>query len=205
MAEIKTLFLDIGGVLVTNGWDAETRRAAAAEFNLDLDQLNERHELTFGTYELGKITLDEYLRRVVFYEKRAFGEEDFKAFIFARWRAYPEMWDFVKALKTRRSLQTVAVSNESREFTVRRVREFRLKDILDAFVVSGFVGLRKPDPDIYRLALDVAQTLPDRAVYIEDRAMFVDVAAGLGIHAIQHKDYETTRGELAKLGLELGG
>jgi putative hydrolase of the HAD superfamily len=205
MPEIRTLFLDIGGVLVTNGWDTDARRAAAAEFNLDFDGLNDRHELTFGTYELGKITLDEYLRRTVFYEKRDFSAEEFKAFIFSRWRAYPEMWDFIKALKKRRSLQTVAVSNESREFTTRRVREFRLRDLLDAFIVSGFVGLRKPDPDIYRLALDVAQTPPEEAVYVEDRAMFADVASTLGIHAIQHKDYETTRGELAKLGLGLEG
>jgi putative hydrolase of the HAD superfamily len=204
LTRIRTLFLDIGGVLATNGWDVEARRAAADEFDLDFEEFEDRHHLTFDTYESGKISLDEYLRRVVFYDKRRFTPAELKAYIFGRWRTFPDMWGLVKALKERYALKTVAVSNEGREFTARRVRQFRLTEIMDTFVVSGFVGLRKPDYAIYRLALDISQSVPSQTAYVDDRAMLIDVAASLGIHGVLHKDYPTTRDELAELGLELG-
>ncbi len=202
MARIRTLLCDIGGVLVTNGWDLEARRAAAAEFRLDLEELNERHHLTFDTFETGRISLDEYLARVVFYEKRSFSPRDFMAFVAGRWTLLPGMWELVKALKIRHSLKTVAVSNEGREFSDLRVRRFRLAEILDVFVVSAYSGLRKPDAGIYRLALDISQTPADQAVYLEDRPMFIDVAHGLGIPGVLHRDYARTRDELARLGLD---
>ena len=63
---ITTLLLDIGGVLLTNGWGRNSRKLAAETFSLDHDDMEERHHLTFDTYEEGKLSLDEYLNRVVF-------------------------------------------------------------------------------------------------------------------------------------------
>ncbi|MGD8413165.1 MAG: HAD family phosphatase [Candidatus Latescibacterota bacterium] len=200
-SQIDTLFLDIGGVLLTNGWDRQARHRAVERFNLDFDQIDERHHLTFDTYEEGKLSLDEYLGRIVFYEERPFTRKDFKAFMFAQSKPFPEMIAFISALKERYHLRTIAISNEGRELTEHRIRTFKLDSFVEAFISSCFVHLRKPDVDIFRLALDTAQARPDRVVYIDDRVMFVEEAASLGIHGIHHIDFMSTRQKLADEGL----
>jgi len=200
---ITHIFLDIGNVILTNGWDRRMRRKAAEVFGLDYEKMDERHHLTFDTYEEGKLNLDEYLCRLVFYEKRPFKMEDFKAFMFARSKPFPEMIDLIRRLKIRYGLKVAAVSNEGRELTTHRIQTFKLTDFVDFFISSCFVHFRKPDADIYRIALDIAQVLPAHVVYLEDRDMFVDVAKELGIRGIVHKDYALTRDALAKMGLVL--
>jgi putative hydrolase of the HAD superfamily len=202
-SDITALFLDIGGVLLTNGWDHKIRARAADKFGLDYDEMNERHHLTFDTYEEGKLSLDEYLNRTVFYEKRSFSQQEFKSFMYAQSQPYPEMIRLIGGLKTRHGLRIAAVSNEGRELTAYRVQQFKLSAFIDIFVSSCFVHYRKPDADIYRVALDIAQASPDQVVYIDDRAMFVEVARGLGIQGILHKDYETTQKALETIGLSL--
>jgi putative hydrolase of the HAD superfamily len=202
-SSITTFFLDIGGVLLTNGWDHNIRARAADKFGLDYDEMNERHHLTFDTYEEGKLSLDEYLNRVVFYKDRSFSREEFKAFMCAQSQPFPEMIELMRRLKDQYGLHLAAVSNEGRELTVYRVQQFKLGTIIDFFVSSCFVHYRKPDTDMYRIALDIAQVLPEHVVYIDDRAMFVEVAQGLGIRGIIHSGYESTQKNLETLGLPL--
>ena len=197
----KALFLDIGGVLLNNGWDRTMRKRAAEKFALDYEELNERHHLTFDTYEQGKLNLDEYLHRVIFYEKRTFTPAVFKQFMFEQSQPYPEMIELVKALKARHQLKIVTVSNEGRELTLHRLRHFGLTTFVDSFVSSCFVHYRKPDADIYLMALDVAQIAPEAVIYVDDRPMFVDVATGLGMRGLRHVDYATTKQTLAEWGL----
>jgi putative hydrolase of the HAD superfamily len=198
---IAALFLDIGGVLLTNGWDHAMRRQAADEFDLDYDEMNERHHLTFDTYEEGKLDLATYLNRVVFYKQRSFSPDDFRDFMFAQSKPYQEMIDLVSGLKARYNLKTLAISNEGRELTVYRNKKYGLGSFIDTFISSCFVHFRKPDEDIFRMALDVSEVAPAACVYIEDRPMFVEVAQGLGIHGIWHRDYATTKAALEELGL----
>jgi HAD superfamily hydrolase (TIGR01509 family) len=200
-APIRTLFLDVGGVLLTNGWDHHARRRAVAEFNLEWDEFEPRHQLNFATYEEGKLTVEEYLNRTVFYAKRAFSREEFWDFMTAQSQPYPEMLDLAARLKSRYGLKIAVVSNEARELNEYRIRTFKLDALVDCFVSSCFVHFRKPDLDIFRLALDIAQTPPERIVYIENTPLFVQVAEGLGIRSILHTDCESTRRELAALGL----
>ncbi len=202
-SSITTLFLDIGGVLLTNGWDRAIRKHAADKFSLDYDEMNERHHLTFDTYEEGKLSLDEYLSRVVFYQERSFSREEFKTFMYAQSQPFPEMIELMRGLKAQHGLQVAAVSNEGRELAVYRVQQFKLGTFIDFFVSSCFVHYRKPDADIYRIALDIAQVNPQQVVYIDDRPMFVEVAQGLEIRGILHKGYETTRIALEAMGLWL--
>jgi putative hydrolase of the HAD superfamily len=201
--QITTLFLDIGGVLLTNGWDRDARRIAAETFHLDYEEMDERHHLTFDTYEVGKITLVEYLTRVVFYEERSFSMEEFKDFMFSLSRPFPEMIELVCLLKARHGLKIAVVSNEGRELTEHRIRNFGLGLFIDFFISSCFVHFRKPDADMYRIALDIAQVVPKQVVYLEDRPMFAEVAVSQGIIAIVHDNYQSTKDELAKLGLSL--
>jgi len=202
-SKITTLFLDIGGVLLTNGWDHNIRRHAAEKFNLDYNEMNERHHLTFDTYEEGKLSLDEYLNRVVFYQKRSFSREEFKKFMYDQSKPYQDMIDLIRGLKAQYNLRVAAVSNEGRELTSYRVQQFKLGSFMDFFVSSCFVHYRKPDEDMYRIALDISQAKPEQVIYIDDREMFVEVAYGLGITGITHASYETTRKSLEGLGLSL--
>ncbi len=198
----RVLFLDIGGVLLTDGWTHEARQAAADRFKLDLKEMEDRHHLTFDTYEVGKLTLEEYLHRTVFYRKRSFTREEFREFMFAQSKPYPEMIELVCRLKARHKLKIAVVSNEGRELNLHRIKEFKLDSFVDFFISSCFVHFRKPDTDMYRLALDVAQVPATQVVYIEDRPMFVQVAETLGIRGIRHVDYPTTRARLAAFGLK---
>ena len=202
-SKITTLFLDIGGVLLTNGWDRGIRTRAAEKFGLNYEEMNERHHLTFDTYEEGKLTLDQYLNRVVFYQERSFSREEFKKFMYDQSQPFPDMIKLMTGLKARYNLQIVAVSNEGRELTVYRVKQFQLRSFIDFFVSSCFVHYRKPDEDIHRIALDIAQVHPKQVVYIDDRPMFVEVAEDLGLNGIIHTGYEATQKSLEKWGLTL--
>ncbi len=201
--QVTTLFLDIGGVLLSNGWDRTKRKAAAQQFALDYEELNERHHLIFDSYEKGYLSLEDYLNRVIFYCARAFSREEFKAYMFAQSQPDLEMLELFRQLKRRYPLKILALSNEARELNAYRIQHFGLTEIFDFFVSSCFVHLRKPDPEIFRMALDLAQVPPQQVLYFDDREMFIEVARNLKINSILHRSTETTRTALAKVGFSL--
>ena len=200
-SSITALFVDIGGVLLTDGWSHESRKLAAKAFDLNPEEMESRHNQAFDTYELDKLTLEEYLSRVVFYQKRSFTRAKFRKFMFAQSKPYPEMISLVRRLKARYGLKIVVVSNEARELNSHRIRKFKLYGFVDFFVSSCFVHLRKPDADIFRVALDTSQVPANQVVYIENLPMFVQIAEGLGIRGICHTDYKSTCAKLASFGL----
>lgn len=201
---ITCMFLDIGGVLLTDGWGRHARKMAATNFKLELAEMEDRHRLTWDTYQAGKLTLEEYLGRVVFYQKRPFTRAQFRRFMFAQSKPYPEMIELATQLKVRHGLKIAVVSNEGRELNAYRIRKFKLNGFVDSFISSCFVHLLKPDADIFRLALDIAQTPAREVVYIENTPMFVQIAEGLGIRSILHTDYSSTRAQLTAFGLQNG-
>ncbi len=198
---ITCLFVDIGGVLLTDGWDHHARRRAATHFKLAWAEMEARHVINFATYEEGKLSLKEYLSRVVFYEKRQFTRAQFWRFMCDRSKPYPEMIELIRKLKTKYGLKVVVVSNEARELNEYRIRKFKLASFVDAFISSCFVHVRKPDLDIFRMALDIAQVPIRQIVYIENTSMFVQIAEGLGVRSILHTDHSSTRVKLAGFGL----
>jgi putative hydrolase of the HAD superfamily len=202
-SSITALFVDIGGVLLTDGWSHESRKLAAMTFDLNSEELESRHNQAFDTYELDKLTLEEYLSRVVFYQKRSFTRAQFRKFMFAQSKPYPKMIELVRRLKARYGLKIVVVSNEARELNSHRIRKFKLDGFVDFFISSCFVHLRKPEADIFRVALDISQIPANQVVYIENLPMFVQVAEGLGIRGICHTDYKSTCAKLASFGLEV--
>jgi HAD superfamily hydrolase (TIGR01509 family) len=199
---ISTLFVDVGGVLLTNGWDHVARKRAAKQFKLNWAEMDERHRLVFETHEEGKLSFQEYLGWVVFYEKRPFTRNQFRDFMFAQSKPFPKMLNLVAGLKAQCGLKIVVVSNESREVNAHRIRTFRLDRLVDTFISSCFVQMRKPDIEIFRLALDLAQTAPEHVAFIDNTPMFVQIAESLGIRSILHVDAESTRPKLTSLGLE---
>jgi len=197
------LFLDIGGVLLTDGWGTRSREQAAQDFEFEPD-VETRHHHAWDAHQLGKLSLDEYLSHVVFYRKRPFSRARFYKYMLAQSKPYTDMLALAKRLKQRHGLKIAFVSNEGRELNAYRIAKFRLDAIADVFVSSCYVGLLKPDADFYRLAFDLTQTPPERALYIENTAMFVEVAKGLGLRSILHTDYETTLARLKAFGLASG-
>ena len=201
---ITCLFVDVGGVLLTNGWDHHARRRAVANFKLDWDEMEERHRLVFEVHEEGKLTFEEYLSLVVFYEKRPFTRAQFRRFMCEQSKPYEDMIGMVVQLKARYGLKIAVVSNESLELNAYRIRTFKLRGFVDLFISSCFVHLRKPDGNIFRLALDISQTPANQVLYIENTPMFVQIAEGLGIKSILHTDCKSTREQLASFGLKEG-
>lgn len=200
---ITTLFLDIGGVLLTNGWDTALRKRTAEHFDIDPDVITSRHHLTYDVYEGGKMSLHDYLRSIIFFEPRPFTEKEVIRFVLEQAKPLEETITLIQKLKAVYNLRIAVVSNEGRDIATDRIERFGLKGFVDFFIVSAFVHFRKPDLDIFRLALDVAQVKPAEVAYVEDRMLHVEAATSLGIHGILHEDAETTRHRLAELGLAL--
>ena len=201
---IACLFVDIGGVLLTNGWDHVARKRAVERFDLNWEEMEERHRLTFELHEEGKLSFEEYLNLVVFYEKRPFTPLQFRQFMCEQSTPYQDMIATITQLKARYALKIAVVSNESHELNAYRIRTFKLDAFVDCFVSSCFVHLRKPDANIFRLALDLTHTEPHQVLYIENTPMFVQIAEGLAIRSILHTDHQSTCAKLTSLGFLSG-
>jgi len=201
-AALKILFFDIGGVLLTNGWGRDSRKEAAEKFGLDYDEVNELHNFIFNVYEIGSITLDEYLDTVIFNHPRDFTREDFKEFMYSRSKELPGTLKWLKEWRKDCGFRLISINNEGKELNDYRVKKFKLHDCFDAFVSSCEVNMRKPDPGIFKLAMGIAQALPQQCVYFDDRIMFVNSAQKLGIRAFQHTGYESTKKILEELKKE---
>ncbi len=199
---IKTVFLDIGSVLLTNGWDTKSRKLASAKFNLDYENFAARHEDLFALYEEGKISLDYYLDKTVFYKECIFSRNEFKAFMFEQSRPYPEMINLFTVLKGKYKFKLVSINNEGLELSIYRIKKFSLDSLFDFFITSCFVHMRKPDESIFKLALNLSYTKPDESIFIDDRGFNVETAANLGFNAFQHISYESTKEKLSGFGFE---
>jgi putative hydrolase of the HAD superfamily len=197
MAEIKALFWDNGGVFLTNGWDRNSRRAAVEKFHLDWNDFEDRHELMLDAFETGRATLDDYLHRTVFYHDRSFSSDDFKAFMFAQSQPYAEPLAFLGQIARSRRFLMGSLNNESREINEYRIDKFALRDYFEAFFSSCYLGVRKPDPEIYKLALKITQQKPPECILIDDRGLNLEVAREVGIQTILFKNLAQLRNDLA--------
>ncbi len=195
---IKTLFLDIGGVFLTNGWDRNSRKLACETFHLNSEKVEDLHHLTFDPFERGKLSLDDYLTRVVFTEKRSFTMDDFKRFMFDQSKLFPEMLELFRNLKKKHALKIFVVSNEGKELNDYRIKTFHLTDFVDAFVSSCYVHLLKPDRDIFKLALDLSQTPPEEVLYVENTFLYIEIAKQMGIQTLYHTSYASTARAIEK-------
>lgn len=199
---IRTVFLDIGGILLSNGWEHRSRERAARKFHLDFEEMETLHDFIFNVYEIGKLTLDEYLDTVVFNRERDFTKEHFKTFMFGESVAMPDMLTWFKEWKRGCGFRVISINNEGRELNDFRNKKFGLHQCFDAFVSSCEVGMRKPDPGIFRMALGIAQVAPTKCIYFDDRQMLVQAAEKQGIKSFHHRHFEETKQILTDLKLE---
>jgi len=198
---IRAIFWDVGGVLLTNAWDHVQRMTTLDHFHLDEAEFHDRHEMVVSSFERGKITLDEYLDRTVFYRERAFSREAFKEFMFSLSKPFPEVLDLARRLAESKKYFMGTINNESRELNLYRIEKNGLRNIFSVFVSSCFVGMRKPESDIYRTALEITQISAPECCFIDDRALNLECATKLGMQTIQMQNVEQLQKSLASLGV----
>jgi putative hydrolase of the HAD superfamily len=203
MGKVTALFWDIGGVILTNGWDLGARRAATAKFSLDANDFEERHELANPAFEVGRATLDQYLERTVFYCKRSFSPREFKDFMFAQSNEMPGPRTLADRIAASGRYMMGAINNEGAELNEYRIERFGLRRTFATFFSSCYVGLRKPSAPIYELALKVTQRAPDECIFADDRAINVESARQLGMDAIVFQDVKQLAEELRARGIEV--
>jgi putative hydrolase of the HAD superfamily len=201
LAGISAIFWDVGGVLLSNAWDHTQRAAAMAKFHLDEADFCDRHDMLVSSFERGKISLDEYLERTVFYRKRDFSREEFRHFLLSLSQPYPEALELARRLAKSCRYLMATINNESTDLNAYRIEKFGLREIMSVFVSSCYVGLRKPEEGIYRMALELTQKPPEECCFIDDRPLNLESAARLGMHTIAMKGAEDLGHELGKLGV----
>ena len=203
MSMITTIFFDIGGVLLTDGWGHDSRRAAAEQFGLDWEEYSDRHEKVGHAIETNRMSLEQYLDRAVFYRPREFSREEFRAFIFAQSQPKPESVAIVAQLADSKNHFLATINNEVLELNLYRLEHFGLRRYFRVFFSSCFLGLRKPDEAIYRLALQVTQEAPANCIFIDDREVNLECPRELGLNTILFRDAAQLRSELTEAGIEL--
>ncbi len=204
MSKPSTILWDTGGVLLTNGWDHNERKAVFDQFSVPApvrEAFEARHEEANDPWEKGLISFEDYLIQTLFHEGRDFTLEQFREAIEAQSQLIPNT-----AMPVLQELHATGVrmgqlNNESRELNDLRLAKFGLRQYLSVFFCSGYVRLRKPDSAIFRLALDVLQTPASECVFIDDREKNADAARALGFHAIRYTGPDALRDELGQLGL----
>jgi putative hydrolase of the HAD superfamily len=199
LASISAIFWDVGGVLLSNAWDRTQREAALQRFDLDPIEFDDRHDMLVSSFERGKITLREYLDRTIFYRPRQFTLQDFEKFMFSLSQPNFQTLELAQALSKSGKYLMATINNESRELNQIRIQAFGLRNIFSLFVSSCFVGLRKPEDGIYRLALEVTQKPPEECCFVDDRPLNLDAATRLGMHTIRMESAEQLRREFEKL------
>jgi len=203
LTEITTLFWDIGGVILTNGWDRGSRREATTAFHLDWEEFEDRHDLSFPAFDAGQISLNEYLDRTLFYRTRPFTREEFTAFMFAQSKEYPGSRAVLDALARTERYFIGAINNEPLELNEYRIQAFHLRRDFLVFFSSCYVHSRKPEAHIFRVALEVTQRKPEECVFIDDRPLNLESPRRLGMNAIHYQNPDQLCSDLAKLNIKV--
>jgi putative hydrolase of the HAD superfamily len=202
MTELPTLFFDVGGVILTNGWDTPARQRAASQFGLDGPEFQTRHEMLKTAFETGRLSIDGYVKKAVFHHPRNFSPDDFKQFMFAQSQLLGDTLEWVRALARTGKYRLFTLNNESRELHEFRVQKFELTDVFFAFCTSCYLGQVKPDEEIYLNALGIAGCGKHRAIFIDDRKLNVEPAEALGLKAVLFTGLESLRAFLKDQGIE---
>jgi putative hydrolase of the HAD superfamily len=203
LPKITTLFWDIGGVILTNGWDHESRKEAATTFHFDWDEFRDRHDLSFPAFDSGLIPLNEYLDHTLFYRSRPFSREEFTAFMFAQSKEYPEVRAILDKVTNTKKYFVGAINNEPLELNQYRIEAFDLRRNFLVFFSSCYVRARKPEETIFRVALEVTQRSPEQCLFIDDRPLNLECPRKLGMNTIHHQSAEQLRADLGKFGVEV--
>jgi putative hydrolase of the HAD superfamily len=198
---ITAVFCDVGGVLLTNGSDRGERAKLVEKFGLDGDDFEGRHQMLSAAFDAGELDLDDYLERTIFFRPRAFPKQEVRDFMYSQSEALPGSLALMARLAQARNVFMATLNNESRELNLHRIEKFGLRNYFSVFFSSCYLGVSKPHPQIYRMALDLAQRQAKECVFIDDRALNLESARGLGLHTIQFLNAGQLENDLRGLGV----
>jgi len=200
MTNPTSVFFDVGGVLLTNGWDRSCRRAVIDRFDLDWEEFRDRHEFVAQYFEIGKLTLDEYLNRTIFYRERPFSRDAIVTAMKGLSQEIPGSLDIVRKLKTN-GVYLATLNNESRELNEHRIESFGLRELFDVFLSSCYLGVKKPEAPMYEMAFDITQRTPSEVLFVDDRTLNLECAADFGMQGLLFSSVEQLGHELTGFGL----
>ena len=202
MFPFDVILFDVGGVLLTNGWDHGERAAAMEHFDLDLGAFEARHAAPYDAWERGILPLKAYLDTTVFYEPRNFTRDEFFEFMLTQSKLLPDgAMGILAELAASHECLVGVLNNEARETNEYRLEKFGVRALVNVALSSCYLGLRKPDLVIYKRALDILGRPPERILFIDDREENVAGAEAVGMKGIRFEGAEAVRSELAKLGV----
>jgi putative hydrolase of the HAD superfamily len=205
MTEISTILWDVGGVLLTNGWDRIERAAVLKHFGLDNQAIEPLHQAVNEPWEKGLISAEQYLQKAIFFEPRPFTPAEFLDQMKERSVLLPHgAIRILQELAASEEIELAMLNNESRELNDYRIEQFSLGNYFDTFFSSCYLGLSKPDPRIFELALDVLQRDADEVIFIDDRQHNCEAAQSLGLHSIRYDNEAQCSRALEHLGLDTG-
>ena len=198
---IQVVFFDIGGVVLSNGWDHAERARAAARFGLEAAELEARHAPRAAALELGELSLERYLAEVVFDRPRGFTAAEFAEYMFSLSEARPETLAVLEALAGAGRARLAALNNESRELNAHRIERFGLKRYFGAFCSSCYLAARKPGPEIFGRALGILQAAPEACLFVDDREENAAGAQAAGMDSVRFIGAAELRAQLLERGL----
>lgn len=200
-SQTRVILFDVGGVLASNGWDRYARRRATDEFGVDWEEFQDRHDLIAADFETGNLDLKEYLDRTLFYRDRSFDPDDFIEFMKRQTEPFTDSLAIAAELASSGRFVMGTLNNESRELNDHRIERLGLADYFSMFISSCYVGLRKPEPEIYRLAVDVTQHAPGECLFIDDRPLNLECAELEGMRTLHYTDTAGLRAGLIAEGV----
>jgi putative hydrolase of the HAD superfamily len=198
---LRHVFVDIGGVLGTNGWDSAQRQNALEKFKLDKKDFEFRHQEIVGAWEEGRISMEEYMDLAVFHCPRDFTREQFRNFVFSQSVPYPDSIGAVRELAARRTHVVMTLNNESAELNRYRIDHFGLAPIFEAFLSSCWLNARKPTQAFFSRAFGVANANPVDSILIDDREQNIVRAKELGMQTIHCTDPKQLRAQMVAASL----
>jgi putative hydrolase of the HAD superfamily len=202
MLPFDAILFDVGGVLLTNGWDHRERASVIGQFGLDLADFEKRHPEPNDAWERDAISLDEYLQATVFYEPRGFSRDEFFRAMCAQSKPFENNGlGVLKEIAASCKYIVGTLNNEARATNDYRFEQYGIRKNIDVAFSSCYVGLRKPGQAIYKRALDILGTEGTRTLFIDDRAENAAAAAAAGMTAIRFEGADKLRGQLADYGV----
>jgi putative hydrolase of the HAD superfamily len=203
--EIRAIYWDIGGVLLTNGWDHEERARVLQQFAIPREEYESRHEEANDRWERGELSDDEFLKQTVFFKERGFTPAQFIQAVREQSKWLPGgARNVVTAARQHSGLKMAMLNNESGPLNDYRIETFGLAEYFDGFFSSAYIGMRKPEPRMFRAGVAMLHFRPEECAFIDDRQKNCAAAAEVGMHAIQYKGEEPLRDALGALGVRLG-
>jgi len=203
LANISTIFFDVGGVLLSDGWNHISRKKAAEQFSLDFDDLEAKHAPLADALDTGQLSVNEYIDKTVFYQSRSFSKIDFYQFMKDQSQPNSDTLALAAALAAQDKYFMATINNESAELGVYRIEKFKLASTFSVFFTSGFIGLKKPDSPIFERVLQITQKNATETVFIDDRDSNLVAPRHLKMNTIHFENVQQLTKDLANLGINI--